>query len=639
MATGLYFPLDSSRREIRLLTIFPSNDFDSRIECQLLAKSLDDGIAYEAMSYCWGAPIFAEMILVNGFEVRTTNNLHQGLRHFRSHGIAKAELPTWIDAVCINQCDVDERGSQVSMMSSIYREAVRVHIWLGGPSVVPKEAMRALAGLNEAATRNSQYVIHGGSASDDHLDRLERWPRSDSEEGLQDLRDILLIMRNPYWRRTWVLQEAAAAIRCSIHGNDGQVVLLGFENDQIPGRPGDETALADPRYFDQTMPFVQIDYIMRVHDTDTWQFASLLEECRSALGPLAYASWSDACIGDPQRAIDDYLLINRAARDTIASDARDKVFGIMGLMPGLGLSPDYTLPMQDVYIEATRRFIQTHKTLEILTGACSGDPLLPSWVPDYRVPCSDKDWVLYNASATRLGAHAAFHAPGVLTSWGLEIDRIAGFDRSRAHEGNVSIKEHVLQRQNLYYQRAFPSSSTPRDTTGTDFDFWRIACPDLSTMTGDDPHMAIVALSRAFEHQRLEQAEHASQDAMHTISKSLRDFDFFVTANGNAGTLHRGLAAIEDSIIILAGAPTPFCARRVSMSSWNKFALKSACFVERSVSFETMNSACSIMHRGAVYERAGMSMSDLESPRDPEETRKRAQVAVEQMIWDEFEIV
>lgn len=37
----------------------------------------------------------------------------------------------WIDAICINQEDLDERSVQVAIMGDIYRQARRTVIWLG----------------------------------------------------------------------------------------------------------------------------------------------------------------------------------------------------------------------------------------------------------------------------------------------------------------------------------------------------------------------------------------------------------------------------------------------------------------------------------------------------------------------------
>jgi len=58
----------------------------------------------------------------------------------------------WIDAVCINQSDLPERGSQVSMMDVIYRHATNVLVWLGELDIFIRpaaEAMNALLDLEK----------------------------------------------------------------------------------------------------------------------------------------------------------------------------------------------------------------------------------------------------------------------------------------------------------------------------------------------------------------------------------------------------------------------------------------------------------------------------------------------------------
>jgi hypothetical protein len=40
-------------------------------------------------------------------------------------------LTIWIDAICINQDDIIERGAQVQIMGEIYQTAWRLRIWLG----------------------------------------------------------------------------------------------------------------------------------------------------------------------------------------------------------------------------------------------------------------------------------------------------------------------------------------------------------------------------------------------------------------------------------------------------------------------------------------------------------------------------
>ncbi|KAK4165457.1 heterokaryon incompatibility protein-domain-containing protein [Cladorrhinum sp. PSN259] len=50
----------------------------------------------------------------------------------------------WINAVCMNQADVEERAAQVSIMGRIYSEAKDVVVWLGA---VPGPLMRSIKGL------------------------------------------------------------------------------------------------------------------------------------------------------------------------------------------------------------------------------------------------------------------------------------------------------------------------------------------------------------------------------------------------------------------------------------------------------------------------------------------------------------
>lgn len=40
-------------------------------------------------------------------------------------------MPIWIDAICINQNDIDERNYQVAKMKRIYEQAAEMTVWLG----------------------------------------------------------------------------------------------------------------------------------------------------------------------------------------------------------------------------------------------------------------------------------------------------------------------------------------------------------------------------------------------------------------------------------------------------------------------------------------------------------------------------
>lgn len=123
-----YQPLDTTKNEIRLLHIAPGQHDDDQITCTFSLASLDINIEYEALSYVWGD--FKNMPSVNlgGHQVQVTKNLHSALRHLR---VPNRERILWIDALCIDQSNLQERTHQVSRMSSIYRQASCMIVFLG----------------------------------------------------------------------------------------------------------------------------------------------------------------------------------------------------------------------------------------------------------------------------------------------------------------------------------------------------------------------------------------------------------------------------------------------------------------------------------------------------------------------------
>lgn len=112
--------------QIRVLDLQPGTT-ESEIRILLRVERLTN--AYEALSYTWGASTENRVVRVNNdFVVSVTDNLFRALRCLRLPDTIRT---LWIDALCINQSDDDEKSQQVQMMSRIYREASQVNVWLG----------------------------------------------------------------------------------------------------------------------------------------------------------------------------------------------------------------------------------------------------------------------------------------------------------------------------------------------------------------------------------------------------------------------------------------------------------------------------------------------------------------------------
>ncbi|KAE9364416.1 HET-domain-containing protein, partial [Stipitochalara longipes BDJ] len=202
---AIYPELDKTSNSIRILELQPDRRGNDLIRCNLIAVSLDDLPEYEALSYMWGEPDGDAQfqIWVNGAPVRVRQNLWYALQRLRLK-ITGRRL--WIDALCINQDNIEERNKQVAFMRHIYQHATFVVIWLGNEisnaewTASPSNSLslnpvRPLATFGEV--RNQWYQ----GMNVPFVTTLLQSRYSIFWEG------IAYICALPYWQRLWIVQE------------------------------------------------------------------------------------------------------------------------------------------------------------------------------------------------------------------------------------------------------------------------------------------------------------------------------------------------------------------------------------------------------------------------------------------------
>lgn len=198
MPLNAYRPLDPRRSEIRLLTLLPSSHPTDSIRCSLSHASLDDRPQFEALSYVWEPPEPTLDIVVDGARFAVTTNLHQGLGALRR---AKKPLVLWVDAICINQKDDDEKAHQVPLMGSLYTEAPRTVIWFGASN----ENIEALVAW-----------LHTHGPDRKLLPSLKLDAKTLLSEKARRQKDLMMlraangffdILTTRYWYRMWTFQE------------------------------------------------------------------------------------------------------------------------------------------------------------------------------------------------------------------------------------------------------------------------------------------------------------------------------------------------------------------------------------------------------------------------------------------------
>lgn len=143
-------------RWIRVLQIVrpPGSKFtrdpEHPLSYRLVDVSLDDKPRYDALSYSWDGQVSDRALLLQDQpddeprELLVTKNCAEALDALRKH---ESIDHIWIDAICINQTDLQERNSQVSMMGDVYAGAFAVRVWLGPRTDDSYAALRALLAL------------------------------------------------------------------------------------------------------------------------------------------------------------------------------------------------------------------------------------------------------------------------------------------------------------------------------------------------------------------------------------------------------------------------------------------------------------------------------------------------------------
>ncbi|KAM0371694.1 hypothetical protein ACHAPZ_010216 [Fusarium culmorum] len=112
---------------IRVLELQPGQK--GNVVCfSLIQVELSKSPPFEALSYEWKGNVGTVPSHCDGERILVTPNCYAALEILRSK--TKTRI-LWIDAICINQQDLSERGVQVSIMYEIYSKATSVLMWIG----------------------------------------------------------------------------------------------------------------------------------------------------------------------------------------------------------------------------------------------------------------------------------------------------------------------------------------------------------------------------------------------------------------------------------------------------------------------------------------------------------------------------
>lgn len=191
---SIYERLDPG--QIRLVDLL-SGDGTEPVAVQLLAMPFDENVKFEALSYSVGKPqktaILSLRHLGRREQLPVTARLESILRSLR---YPDRNRRLWVDAISINQEDLEERAREVRRIGEIFAKAQNVCIWLGSS-----------ADDSDLAVDFISEVLDFGA--------FDRLVRDDSKK--RHWLALAKLMAREWFTRRWVVQEMALAQKATVH--------------------------------------------------------------------------------------------------------------------------------------------------------------------------------------------------------------------------------------------------------------------------------------------------------------------------------------------------------------------------------------------------------------------------------------
>jgi hypothetical protein len=556
-------------RFIRLLRVSTDSQA-SRINGSFMPASLDDNPDFRAISYCWGSSDLVDKVWFNDHQyLGITRSAAAVLRYLIK---TKYTGHFWIDALCINQSDLEEKSNQVRLMGDIYSSARLVVAWLGEPADDSDRAMQFIATLyNEI----EKHHLHGLDPAHERS-YMDQFP-SFKHYNTPDWVAFQNFLKRPYFSRLWVIQEMVLSRR----------IIFACGEKTAPGN--------------QLMVVVNIllskglsEYLLMVRVG----FATV--EYPRGLGGLQVMRSISACrTAGEDVPLQELLLFSRRFD---ATNPRDLIFGLLGVASELDdgtIPPDYEQSTEEIFLRWTRFLMTRDGEATLLHGAGLGRTRLlkdiPSWVPDLTVRSETVDThaTIFGQVARLAGFRAAGTSKfiprshkfnGCIVLQGIIIDTIAHSSRPRPlipyHEDIKVQRPNRLLKVNWQDETLaavtalfpYPTAEAIQDV------YWRTLIANMFMDCTHPPPGFFDNFTTYLEYTRLFLSCENRDEAFKASAKKIsvddkvkhRMFDeaiphvgnrvVFTTANGYAGLGPHGLKK-GDRICIILGAATPFIIR------------------------------------------------------------------------------
>lgn len=394
-AAKLYSPIKDWQTRIVKLHAGPSKG-NLVLDLVVVDIILDNGVVdharqeqftYEALSYCWGEPVYDHHVTMNGTKHPVTQNLYSALQRVQRSGQARC---LWIDALCVNQQDNDERSAQVRGMLEIFKKAERVLVWLGECNGSTEICLKRFASMTAEGRPDVDAFVQNCSMAQIAFDY-------DRLQGL---------FQKPWYTRVWVRQEIWAARKIVVYCGTCKVSwdLLMWMSQLASAFARKQGLEHDANSLEAKLRGLrQADDLTLVH----MEFPELARQLYTHRAHCMQSEVLPSGQIPPGEAPIDLFSLVQAASHCECTDKRDYVYGVLGMLPGnirerhyanakpqSPITIDYSRSASQVFQDAAQYIIHLDANLDLLrTDAVYGGTVdgerLPSWCPDFSQPFGD----------------------------------------------------------------------------------------------------------------------------------------------------------------------------------------------------------------------------------------------------------
>lgn len=294
-----------------------------------------------------------------------TRNLDVALRHLRKTSGYNPIL-MWIDALCIDQSNNDEKSKQVAIMGSIFSRAKCAIVWLGpeeNDSTDVIDMFRFVAQQVEIDWRNRAMKSSKDAASPEWSDKTRALPFVSGE-----LDAVCALFERPYFERLWVRQEVILASHAIVQCGQQRMPWKDFQKAVA--------CLYWKGNSNYARRKVGQSQLVRARDI-------AYDVCHVSSYGLSLATM----------ALD--------LRNAKCQDARDRIFSVLRILRDqdqeLNIVSDYTKSAEELYVDVTCRYLNANLRLDLLESCELSSKILdvPSWTPDWSSRF-DFDWNLHS---------------------------------------------------------------------------------------------------------------------------------------------------------------------------------------------------------------------------------------------------